>query len=335
LREVDVNTLENLLSIDVVICTYNNADLLDRALEALEKQDVSSGVEWNVLVVDNNCTDGTPDVVQRYVKRGKIASLTRVLEPQQGLTFARLCGVESTHGEWIAFVDDDCLLRENWVAEAAEFARNHPACGAFGGRVTPRWEVPPPDFVLKYQYAYAVQDYGPMAIELSYLVGAGLVVRRSALCDSGWTCRQFLDDRVGNQLISGGDMEIGMRIRSAGYELWYTPTCQLMHVIPASRTTEWYLIDINYGLGSSQQHVDSIRWEGSHLSWLLTSTFNAFRASLVVWFRSVMAALGRRPRVEVAIDASFARGRWSGFWNMLRMEARERRALVGCAKVAR
>ena len=53
-----------MFQLDVVICTYNNASLLDRTLDFLGKQQVVPGVEWGVLIVDNNCTDSTSDVIE-------------------------------------------------------------------------------------------------------------------------------------------------------------------------------------------------------------------------------------------------------------------------------
>ena len=100
-------------------------------------QRVPPTVTWSVLVVDNNCTDHTQAVVEKYLRANSI-SLNVVSERQQGLTPARLRGVKNTSGEWIAFVDDDCLLAENWVEQAARFATQHPNCAAFGGKITLR-----------------------------------------------------------------------------------------------------------------------------------------------------------------------------------------------------
>ena len=96
--------------IDIVICTYDNAQLLDGALGAIAGQKVPSGAAWSVLVVDNNSTDDTPGVVDRHRREGRIPGLARVEEPVQGLTHARLAGVRNTAAPWIAFVDDDWLL---------------------------------------------------------------------------------------------------------------------------------------------------------------------------------------------------------------------------------
>ena len=102
------------VSIDLIICTYNNAALLDRSLTAISKQQISSHVNWQVLVVDNNCTDETVAVVEKHIASGKIP-LRMVSETKQGLTPAPLCGVKKNTGDWISFVDDYYLLAENWV----------------------------------------------------------------------------------------------------------------------------------------------------------------------------------------------------------------------------
>ena len=251
-------------TLSLVICTYNNAKLLDRALECLSRQ-TADPRSWSVLVVDNNCTDETSEVVDRYRVDGGIPGLRRVVETQQGLTPARLCGVRNTRSEWIAFVDDDCFLREDWVENALRFAASHPHCGAFGGRNVLSWEVPPSEFLAKYGAVFAQQEHGPeplrFDLQVPYrpaLAGAGLVMRREALERSGWLASQQIAEREGGKLTSGGDQEIVILIAKAGYELWYTPDCLLRHYIPQRRTSEAYLESLYYGIGASMPPLDRL-----------------------------------------------------------------------------
>src|SRR6185503_17460593 len=108
----------------------------------------------NVFVVNNNSTDDTTHVVKNF------ANVRLLTERKQGLTAARVCGVANSSGEWVAFVDDDCLLAEDWVEQAARFASEHPECGAFGGKIVLDWECTPPAFVLNRRYAYAGKQFG-------------------------------------------------------------------------------------------------------------------------------------------------------------------------------
>jgi hypothetical protein len=143
-----------------------------------------------------------------------------------------------------------------------------------------------------------------------------------------------MSDRVGKKLISGGDVELALRLASM-YELWYTPDCKLMHIIPARRTSRKYLMKINYGLGISQIYGDSMCWSGSYPAWFFVSIFDSVRPSIGVLLDTLKVLLRHCSASEVAITMSFVLGRWAGIWRMLWMNAEERQALLGCAKVVR
>lgn len=326
-RQYQIMTRE--ISLDIVICTYNNAALLERTLEALARQRVSPGVGWQVLVVNNNCTDETAEVVGRYLHEGRM-NLRMVCEPEQGLTPARVCGVKNTTGDWIAFVDDDCLLAEDWIEEAARFASGHAECGAFGGQIILEWEEQPPPYVLNFPYAYAGAYHGATAKRRQWLAGAGMVVRRAALASTGWIEKQFLADRTGGRLISGGDVEIPMRI-AARYEVWYNPACRIRHVIPARRTSRRYLRRIIYGLGASRHNSSALAWRGSYPAWCLYAAACSVGFGGLAVRQIVLEILGRRNGVDVGVAFSPLLGWWAAMWQMLRMDSTERQHLIGCA----
>ena len=116
----------------VVICTYDRADELDRALAALAAQRGATDVNWSVLVVDNAGSAATAAVVDRYISAATIPGLRRVVEPEKGLTPARRRGVLETDADWVAFVDDDNLLAPNWIAEMVSAPRT-PKPALLGG----------------------------------------------------------------------------------------------------------------------------------------------------------------------------------------------------------
>jgi hypothetical protein len=222
------------------------------------------------------------------------------------------------------------MLEADWIAQAAHFARQHPECGAFGGRVILDWQIPPPPWMLNYGYSFAEQQLGENPRRVSCLVGAGLIVNRLAIISSGWTDKQFLDDRIGEKLISGGDVEIALRI-AAKYDLWYNPECKLKHFIPSARISNKYIIDINYGLGNSKFFGDATLWPGSFVTWLIAAFIQACRFSAGIICKVLRAIIGRTEMLEATINLSFLRGFVSGISNMLRMKSKDRQALLGCA----
>ena len=242
--------------ITVVICTYNNASLLDRTLAKIEQQKVDENITWSVLIVDNNCTDKTTDVVNKYLSSGTIPGLRLVTESRQGLAYARRRAVAEINGELIAFVDDDCLLTSDWVQQAVEFCRQYPQAGAVGSQVKLCWEVKPKEEFLHFQGYLASYDDGDIPRQLpstggTYLVGAGLLVRKNALEASGWLDKITLVGRQGKVLTAGDDTEMVLRIRNAGYQLWYNPMMKLQHYIPQRRTSINYFCGLLRGIGRS------------------------------------------------------------------------------------
>jgi glycosyltransferase involved in cell wall biosynthesis len=238
----------------VLVCTHNNAGVLHHALESIAEQVLPPGVRWELLVVANRCTDETADVVRRWGARGRIPRLRYLSERRLGISFARRRGLRENRGRLIGLVDDDCLLDPDWAAEALRFAEANPRAGAFGGRNELVWEAPPPPLADLYGESLARQDLGPVPClmpvsEWRMPVGAGLVVRREAIVDSGWLEHGVLRARGPRSLGAGEDTEISLRIRRAGWEVWYSPELRLRHVIPPQRMTLAYLRRLHRGFG--------------------------------------------------------------------------------------
>ena len=143
------------LPLSVVVCTCNRADGLAEVLHALSAQEGVGPDDFEVIVVNNRCTDHTSAVV---AAAGEKSNVREVMEPVPGQVHARVRGVRESRGEWVAFVDDDNLLESGWVATALRFVAVHPGCGAFAGRVDLLWETPPPPAVARRAYAYAATD---------------------------------------------------------------------------------------------------------------------------------------------------------------------------------
>lgn len=321
------------MAISLIICTYNNAELLRRTLDALSGQVVRPGTSWEVLVVDNNSTDGTPDVVRAFQVAHPELAVRSCLERQQGLHHARVRGATETDAEVLAFVDDDCLLGPGWVQSALDFLAAHPRCGALGGKVELEFQAPVEPALRQFGWALAEQNHGDEPKRVDFLVGAGLVLRRQALKESGWlNGPPLLQDRTGRELVSGGDMEIGVRIASASWELWYDPACRIGHIIPAYRTTLEYLRRIVYGLGKSHVMVQAL---ATPLDYHAYGT-RALRGALAACARSLAQGAGvavrRRGRKAFLVESQFALGQLAGAMAFLRQPRAAKQRLVGAAR---
>ena len=95
--------------VSVIIPCYNVAPYILRCLDSVYTQTYAN---LEVIVVDNNSTDGTLEIVQEYLSKNQYKALV-IEEPNQGAPFARNTGLSYTQGKWIQFLDaDDALLPE-------------------------------------------------------------------------------------------------------------------------------------------------------------------------------------------------------------------------------
>ena len=232
-------------SVSVLICTYNRAALLEQTLAALAAAKAPAECALDIVVVDNNSSDGTPGVVEQASSRGPWP-VTYVIERSQGKGFALNRGLSHARGDIIALTDDDVLPSEDWLVRIVERFREHDLVFVFG-KVLPRWEIQPPPELLTPP---ARDIWGPLALvdygddldwysEASFHtkrlpIGANLALRRQSIDQvGGW--RTDLG-KVDNTLISGEDHELCVRLFRAGiYSGLYDPDIQVRHLVPASR----------------------------------------------------------------------------------------------------
>lgn len=132
------------MKITIAICTYNRARLLRTTLETLTALVEPEEAGWAVLVVDNNSTDATPDVLDAFEGR---LPLRAVREERQGLSHARNRAVEEMEGDYVIWLDDDVKVTEPWLAAYARAFRQHPEAAFFGGPILPWFEGTPPEWL--------------------------------------------------------------------------------------------------------------------------------------------------------------------------------------------
>lgn len=243
----------------VVIPTYNGAARVGTLLNYLRCQIGTEDIAWEIIVVDNNSSDNTAEVVKRYQATWpQTIPLRYEFEPQQGAGFARDRGTKAATSQLIGYLDDDNLPWINWVRAAYRFAQQHPNVGVFGSRIRGKFSATPPKNFERIAAFLALTDRGSQPIpyrpEAKILPpGAGLVVRRQAWLDNV-PAERTLADKFGERE-AGEDLEVVLRIQSAGWEVWYNAHMWMHHEIPAERMTKAYLMQLCKGIGLSRYHT--------------------------------------------------------------------------------
>ncbi|ALF51708.1 glycosyl transferase [Nostoc piscinale CENA21] len=246
------------LDFTVVVPTYNGAIRLPKLLERLQQQQNTENISWEIIVVDNNSTDNTAQVVKNYQTNWQYASpLKYMFEAKQGAAYARKRGVVEASGKLIGFLDDDNYPLSNWVAEAYAFAQKYHQAGAYGSQIHADWETEPSeDFQRRIAPFLAITERGnlPLLYEAKKKLlppSAGLVVRRQAWLESV-PQKTILTGRTPGNMLTSEDLEVLCYIQKSGWEIWYNPSMEIYHQIPKSRLQREYLIPFFRGIGLSR-----------------------------------------------------------------------------------
>lgn len=243
--------------VSIIICTYNRSELLSEALDSLAKQ-VDSPNIFEVIVVDNNSTDDTRDVVESKVS-GYPTSLSYVYEGRQGLSYARNTGIERAKGEIIVFTDDDVEAEAGWL-DAIVAAFDSPDIACAGGPIRPIWPFAKPEWLTErwqvylgvYEYEDAVESrelHGPC-----YPCGVNIAFRKSVFSEVG----MFSTDlgRIGTLLLSNEESRVCNLIERAGKRIRFAPQAIMYHKMAAARLTKQWFYHRLYWQGRSDAILD-------------------------------------------------------------------------------
>jgi glucosyl-dolichyl phosphate glucuronosyltransferase len=221
--------------LSVVICTYNRAELLPVIFESLANQTAPRNL-YEILLVDNGSTDSTKRTAESYFV--KIPNMRYEYEPEIGLSSARNHGWRQARGEYVGFLDDDCKVPADWIANALRVVQEIGPHG-FGGPFYAFYNSPKPAW-FKDEYGSHVQGDAPRALkENEYLDGGNMFIR----CDILQSFGGFRADMgmKGREIAYGEETQFFMRLRSEMKEavLFYDPSVFVYHLVRAEKMKLW------------------------------------------------------------------------------------------------
>lgn len=244
------------LKVSVVIPTYNEEDTIEECLKALVAQERPLD---EIIVVDNNSTDRTVEIVEEFCKKNSYIKL--LTEQQQGVQFARSRGFNNATGNIIARIDADTIVDPGWVTAIEEYYSKpeHAKVGVANGRSW-YYDLPFPA-LSEYVADLLTQSTNQRMAKEHSVYGSNMTLRRDA-----W--EKIKDDVCMNFGIME-DQDLGFHVVKAGFITGVIPTARAgvsgrrMRMNPLrfwKYNRQWWMTYYNHGRYSEARKIRLIAW---------------------------------------------------------------------------
>ncbi|HXJ06008.1 MAG TPA: glycosyltransferase family A protein [Candidatus Acidoferrum sp.] len=248
------------MKLSLIIASYNRAESLLKFLQELARQVVPDCVEWEVLIVDNNSTDGTKTAVAPFIQ-SMPNRYKYLFESRQGKSIALNTGVRSAAGEILVFTDDDCLPDPNWLATIAREFASDLSLSVLGGRVELFDRQDRPITIRSFPERTLIDSRDQLFL---FLIGANMSIRRRALEAVG----QF-DPFLGPGSPPGAvmeDLDLLYRIFREKFKIVYSPDVLVYHNHGRTTDAEIQALNRRYVVGRGAFYCKHIFWGDKNVS---------------------------------------------------------------------
>ncbi len=226
-----------MVDVSVVVISWRMKELLQAMLESVLRH--TQGVTYEVIVVDNDSRDGTPEAVGTVFCDVRLISNTE----NRGVAPARNQAFRIAEGRYIVTLDADMILNENSLKTMMNFMDATPDAGLCGCKLTfPDGTVQPscrrfPTFyaqLLRRLQAFTLVRrsktlrFHEMAEwdrsetrEVDYVIGACQFIRKAAMDEVG-----MLDEDI---FYGPEDVDYCLRMKQKGWKVYYYPGTKIVH----------------------------------------------------------------------------------------------------------
>jgi GT2 family glycosyltransferase len=216
------------MTISVIVVNWNRASLLECCLKSLERQ---SGIDFEIIIVENGSTDRSLDIVKRFKQESRIP--VQIVENAENLGFcaANNQGIAASKGEYVALLNNDAEAETGWLNAMYRELSVRPGFGMIAAKI------------LVYEDRRKIDKAGHLIYpdgqnrgrgsgeidngqydqieEVLWPDGCAALYRKSMLDEIGGFDEDFF--------AYGDDAELGLRARIAGWKCLYVPSAVVWH----------------------------------------------------------------------------------------------------------
>lgn len=223
-----------MMELSVIIVNYNTKGLLKSCVDSVFK----TFPQAEVIVVDNFSSDGSREEILKMPVKSVL------LEENAGFSKANNIGIKYSTGENILFLNPDTQVHENTLKRCLKFLKENKKAGAVGCKVVlPDKSL---DKACKRKFPTVINSFctifkiAKIFPRLGYNITGNDdgVYHVDCLVGAFMMCPKAVIEKIGgfdeDFFMYGEDIDLCLRIKQAGYEIWYLGDCEITHVKGAS-----------------------------------------------------------------------------------------------------
>lgn len=234
--------------ISVIICTYNRDAFIKASLDHLVVQTLDKS-EYEIVVVNNNCTDNTAAIVNEFIAQHPEFNIRMVMETNQGLSFGRNRGIKEAQYDIVCYIDDDGNATPNYLEEIQKQFATKKNLAGIGGQVIPVYETEEPAWYNPFlRMMVTAINFGDKEFKCygkKYPAGCSMIYKKQVMIDAGG----FNNDLKWR----ADDKYIFHAVSKITDEIYHIPTMRVYHHIDAGRTTDANFDRLSGLLGSEER----------------------------------------------------------------------------------
>jgi len=305
------------MDVSIILSTWNNSKRLDITLSELKKCTLPKGLNWEIIVVNNNCTDHTDDIVAKYTND---LPVVYVKEPKQGLSRARNKGIKTAKGELLIFTDDDVRPSVKWISLYWEYYSQHKKGHFFGGSVESEFEDKAPH--------RSLLKFSPPSVKgINFGDQSKILKDESSFVAANWACRKDDIEKVGSfdvemglgavagEVRTGEETDAINKLKHSGLSPFYVAGASIKHFVPKDKTSEDHILIRREAYGfevAKYEHQKNF----NIFSYVFKMIVSFIKCLLLKLFCVIKSTIGQKIYTE-KIEISFQKGYVSGLKHSL------------------
>jgi len=252
----------------VLFSTRNGAAFLPAVLTSYTALEPPTG-GWKLVIADNGSVDRSRAIIDSFRDRLPLHCFP---EPQPGKNAALNAGLTYVDGDLVVLTDDDVFPRSDWLSQLRAAADAQQNYAVFGGKILPRWEVPPPQWLVTvvlagptFTLTEASLTEGPTGAHNVF--GPNMAVR-TAIFEGGARFSTSIGPR-GRNYAMGSETEFVRRLLRQGYQAWHVRDAVVEHFIRKTQMSQRWILGraVRFGRGQYRlslagQPPETRSWRG-------------------------------------------------------------------------